>query len=292
MKTLGRIRELWRYPVKSMAGEKLETGRLTAFGLAGDRAWALRDEKAGEIRGAKKFPALMGCSARFLSEPEPGQSPPAEIALPDGRRLRSDAPEISAVLSGLVGRLVTLWPLRPAEDRDHYRRGLPDNPDMLEELREMFGREADEPLPDLSVFPPEIMEFTSPLGTYFDAFPLHLLTTATLDEMARREPGSVFDARRFRPNFVVETNEQAGTGFVEAGWSGRSLKVGGATIQVVMPTVRCSMIAQPQPQFGLGKDPGVLRTVVREGDQNLGSYAVVLEAGAVRVGDEVVLLDT
>ena len=45
-------------------------------------------------------------------------------------------------------------------------------------------------------------------------------------------------------------------------------------------------------QFGLGKDPGVLRTVVREGEQNLGAYAVVLEGGPVRVGDDVVLLDT
>lgn len=292
MKTVGRLRELWRYPVKSMAGEQVDASRLTSFGLPGDRAWALRDERAGEIRGAKKFPALMACSARFLSEPEPGQSPPAEISLPDGRRLRSDAPEVSAVLTDLVGRLVTLWPLRPAEDRDHYRRGLPDNPDMLEELREMFGREKDEPLPDLSVFPPEIMEFTSPLGTYFDAFPLHLVTTATLEEMGRRAPGSTFDPRRFRPNLVVETADGAGTGFVEAGWSGRTLQVGGARIQVVMPTVRCSMITQPQPQFGLGKDPGVLRTVVREGEQNLGAYAVVVEAGPVRVGDDVVLLDT
>jgi len=292
MKTLGRLGEVWRYPVKSMAGEKLPGGRLTAMGLPGDRAWALRDEAAGEIRGAKKFPALLACSARFLAEPEPGQSPPAELTLPDGRRLRSDAAEVSGVLSQLVGRLVTLWPLRPAEDRDHYRRGLPDNPDMLEELREMFGREADEPLPDLSVFPPEIMEFTSPLGTYFDAFPLHLVTTATLREMARRMPSSDFDARRFRPNFVVETNDEAGEGLVEAAWSGARLKIGEATIQVVMPTVRCSMITQPQPQHGLAKDPGVLRTVVREGEQNLGSYAVVLEPGHVRVGDDVVMLDT
>lgn len=292
MTTIGRIREVWRYPVKSMGGESLASSLVTAMGLPGDRAWALRDEAAGEIRGAKKFPALLGCSARFLAEPQPGQSPPAEIVLPDGRTLRSDEAEASAVLSGLLGREVTLWPLRSAEDRDHYRRGLPDNPDMFEELREVFGREKDEPMPDITQFPAELMEFTSPLGTYFDAFPLHLVTTATLEEMARLAPGSSFDARRFRPNLVVETGDAAGKGLVEAGWTGRRLKVGEVTLEVVLPTVRCSMITQAQTPHGLAKDPGVLRAVVRDGGQNLGTYAVVVEAGRIQAGDEVVLLDT
>lgn len=289
MKTIGRIREVWRYPVKSMGGESLAEGLLTSGGIPGDRAWALRDEAAAEIRGAKKFPSLLRCTARFLAEPGPGQSPPAEIVLPDGRRIRSDSPEASSELAALVGREVTLCPLRPAEDRDHYRRGVPDNPDMLEELRQIFGREADEPLPDLSVFPSEIMEFTSPLGTYFDAFPLHLLTTASLAEMGRRAPKSSFDSRRFRPNLLIETGEEAGEGLVETAWSGRELRMGAARIRVLMPTVRCSMIAQPQED--LAKDPGVLRAVVREADQNLGAYAIIVEQGVVRPGDEVTLLD-
>src|SRR5690606_6897088 len=144
-------------------------------GIPGDRAWALRDEVAGEIRGAKKLPVLMRCSARFLSEPEPGQSPTAEILLPDGASLRTDAPDVSAKLSELVGRQVTLCRPHPAAGRGPDRRGMPDNPAMPEELREVFGRLPPEPLPDLSVFPEEIMEFTSPLGTYFDAFPLHFV---------------------------------------------------------------------------------------------------------------------
>lgn len=289
MKTVGRIREIWRYPVKSMGGERIDACSIGTNGIPGDRAWALRDEEAGEIRGAKKLPILMRCTSRFLSEPKPGESPPAEIVLPDGGRLRTEEPDVSAKLTELVGRRVTLCPLRPAEDRDHYRRGLPDNPDMLEELRGIFGREPDEPLPDLSVFPDEIMEFTSPLGTYFDAFPLHFVTTATLAEMARLAPASNFDRRRFRPNFVVETTDAAGSGFVENGWSGRGLRIGSACIRPLVPTVRCSMITQPVGD--LPKDPGVLRAVVRDAGQNLGSYAATVEAGSVREGDEVVLLD-
>jgi uncharacterized protein YcbX len=289
MKTVGRIRELWRYPVKSMRGERIDACLLAAGGIAGDRSWALRDEAAGEIRGAKKLPMLLGCSARSVEEPQAGRSVAAEITFPDGSSARTDSPDVSEKISKLAGRKLTLCPLHPADDLAHYRRGIPDNPDMMEELRQIFGRLEDEPLPDLSVFPPELFEFSSPVGTYFDAFPLHFVTTATLEEMGRRAPASIFDLRRFRPNFVIETTPEAGTGLVEAAWGGSDLRIGGATVRATMPTVRCSMITQPQAD--LPKDPGVLRAVVKEGGQNLGSYAIVLAEGTVRPGDEVVLLD-
>jgi uncharacterized protein YcbX len=289
VKTVGRIRELWRYPVKSMGGERLDACRLAAGGIAGDRSWAVRDEAAVEIRGGKKLPMLLGCSARSLCEPEAGRSVAAEITFPDGGTLRTDSPGVSEKISQLAGRKLTLCPLHPADDLDHYRRGLPDNPDMMAELRQIFGRLEDEPLPDLSVFPQELFEFSSPVGTYFDAFPLHFVTTATLEEMARRAPASIFDTRRFRPNFVIETTQAAGSGLVEAGWAGSDLRIGEATIRATMPTVRCSMITQPQGD--LPKDPGVLRAVVKEAAQNLGSYAIVVTEGTVRPGDEVVLLD-
>jgi uncharacterized protein YcbX len=54
-----------------------------------------------------------------------------------------------------------------------------------------------------------------------------------------------------------------------------------------MPTVRCGMTIQAQA--GLAKDPSILRTIVRDADQNLGVYASVVVAGDVRVGDTVEL---
>src|SRR5207253_5193129 len=151
--------------------------------------------------------------------------PPAEMTFPDGRRVRTDAPDAAARIGELVGRRVTLWPLRSADDRDHYRRGLPDEPDMEKELRSVFGRLPDEPLPDLSVFSPELFEYTSPLGTYFDALPVHLLTTASLRELGRTNAASRFDRRRFRPNFLIEPEDGA-AGFVETGWCGRDGRLG------------------------------------------------------------------
>ena len=282
--TLGTIRELWRYPVKSMAGERLPEAHLDVLGIPGDRGWALRDEAAGEIRGAKKLPQLMLCGARYLREPAGDTVPPAEITLPDGATLTTDDPDVSERLSALLGRAVTLWPRLPADERDHYRRGLPDNPDIIEELRDIFGRTADEPLPDLGVFPAEIMEFTSPLGTYFDAFPLHLLTTASLAALGDGAPAERFDRRRFRPNVFIET--PAGTtGLTEAAWAGRSLRIGDAVVEVRLGTPRCSMTVQAQQD--LPKDPLVLRAIVRDADQNLGVYATITTPGTVRVGDPV-----
>ena len=284
---VGRVIEVWRYPVKSMTGGELAECRVGERGIPGDRGWALRDEDAGEIRGGKKFPALLQCSARYLREPDGGATPPAEITLPDGTRVQSDDPKASERLSGLIGKRVTLWPIRPAEDIEHYRRRVP----LKEaELRAILGRLPEEPLPDLATFPQdvlkEILDFASPRGTYFDAFPLHLLTTAWLDDLARANPGARFDRRRFRPNFLIDAKRASGK--VELDWCGREIRVGEVRVKVEMPVVRCSITTQPQGD--LPKDPSVLRTIVRESDQNVGAYASVIGAGTVRVGDPVELV--
>lgn len=307
---VGRVREVWRYPLKSMAGERLEGSGVGELGLYGDRGWALRDEEAGEIRGAKISPKLMLCAARYRAEPALGSAPPhADITLPDGSRTSTDAPDVSERLSELLGRRVTLWPIQPATDLDHYRRAMPGAKaigflsrsrsfrrlalgamrvtGLDREIRQDFGREPGEPMPDLSALPAQIFEFTSPPGTYFDAFPVHLLTTASLEAMRRLDPGPAWDARRFRPNFLVETGEGI-EGLVEScEWGGRGLRVGGVVLKCEMPAPRCSMTIQEQQ--GLPKDPRVLRAIVKTG-QNLGVYANVRQAGRINVGDEVELL--
>ena len=281
---VGTVGEIWRYPVKSMGGEQLPRTEIGALGVPGDRGWALRDETAGEIRGAKKLPALMRCEARYRTEPTADSVPPADITLAGGGSTATDDPEVHARLSALLGRPITLWSRRPPEDRDHYRRGLPDHADMDAELREIFGRTADEPLPDLSVLPPELFEFSSPLGTYFDVSPIHLLTRASLAAMG---PSARFDRRRFRPNILVDTAGDL-VGLVEAGWVGREIRVGTAVLRGELRTMRCAMVVAAQPD--LPKDPSVLRAIVRDADQCLGLYASVSRPGAVAVGDPVVLV--
>ena len=104
------------------------------------------------------------------------------------------------------------------------------------------------------------------------------MNTATLATLREKDPSSDWDARRFRANFVVATDE-ALRGFVEAAWTGRELRIGELQLQCTVGTPRCSMVMQAQP--ALRKDAGVLRTIVREADQCVGVYARVTQPGSV-----------
>lgn len=125
-------------------------------------------------------------------------------------------------------------------------------------------------------------------GLHFDAHPIHLLTTASLETLSRLNPRSRFDVRRFRPNIVVRPLGEIREGFVELGWLGRDLRVGKADLLVKKPTQRCVMTTHPQGD--LPKDPAVLQTVVDSAGASLGVYCAVLMGGRVAVGDPVVLL--
>jgi uncharacterized protein YcbX len=270
-----------------MEGEVLDEVEVGLGGLPGDRAWAVRDEVRGGIRGAKKISALMNLQARYIDPPTAKGSSPAEITLPDGTTLETGSADVNERLSDAVGQAVSLWPLLNADQLDHYRRGAPTHDDMEKELREIFGRAPDEPLPDLSVFPPELMEFESPPGTYFDAFPLLLISDAALTAMNEKAPGSIFDARRFRPNFVL-TDTVPGVEFPEFGWEHQRLKVGEAVLKLEVNCPRCVMTTHGFSD--LPQDPGVMRALVREAGGNLGVYGSVERAGRIRTGDPVELL--
>lgn len=109
---VGTIREIWRFPVKSMRGERLQQAEVTARGLLGDRAWALVDQSTGKPASAKKvndFPGLMDFQARFLDEPTAdGAMPPVIITLPDGQVATSEDGEADRVLSAWFKRELKL----------------------------------------------------------------------------------------------------------------------------------------------------------------------------------------
>jgi len=280
---VGTISGLFRYPVKSMAGERLDELSLGPRGVPGDRAWAVRDEVLGGIRGGKRFPELMQCRAAYDGTPPTEGSMPARITLPDGRQLAIDAAETPELLSELVASPVTVWPLLPEDRLDHYRRGAPVLEDMEAEFRRVFGRTEDEPLPDVTKFPDFLTEFESPPGTYFDAFPLLVMTNESLDHLQRTAPDHAFDVDRFRPNLLIETESEEA--FPERGWPGRTLSIGGTEIRIEMDCPRCVMTTHG---FGsLSKDPGIMRSLVKHAGGDLGVYASVRTPGKIRIGDTV-----
>lgn len=283
----GRVVSIWRYPVKSMAGERVSTAALGPLGMHGDRTWAVRDVELDATTSAKRLPSLMWCTARYVAEPSsiagPGEAPEVVIGFPDGREVSSSDPSVHQMLSGYLDRDVELRALPPLTDKDSYRAPMATKSD----LRTIFGLAPDDPLPDLSMFPvrklAEISRYATPLGTYVDAYPVHLMTEQSLRAMAAHAPDSSFDVRRFRPTVLIDWPGSADQ--PELAWCGGVLHVGSATLAPQIPTVRCVMPSHSQP--GLDRDPTVTRTVAAHARRCLGVYSDVTRSGRIAEGDEI-----
>lgn len=281
---IGTISQLWRYPVKSMAGERLESAPLSWRGIPGDRGWAVFDVARNGVTNTKRLPLLRTCRARYASEPEPGAaSPPARITLPDGAEVVTDSPNAARRLGELLGRTVAFRSLGPSGSESAPRLTMEGEPE--EAVRAMMGLLPDEPMPDMSEFPPDRLRLLRQ-GNFFDALPLHLLTRTTLRTLAGVAPESDWDERRFRPNLLVEAEDPQG--YPELGWLGRRLRAGTAVIEVVTGCPRCVAVTQAADE--LPQDHRVMRTLVRETKHTAGIYARVAEEGEVRLGDAVELV--
>jgi len=274
--TNASILNIYRYPVKSMMGETLSEVDIGEAGIPGDRGWAVRDEKRGGIRGGKKIPQLMTLTAQS------GPTAPL-ITAPDGDSASASTEGINEWLSEKLNHPVTLWPLLPADQLDHYRRGAPDTEDFEQELRAVFGRLPEEPLPDLTGFE-ELLEFESPPGTYFDAFPISIMSQQSLATMNQLEGESRFDVRRFRPNLLVDipdTNHP----FPEQAWVGKTVSLGSVQLKIDMTCPRCSMTTHGFDD--LPRDTEIMRKLVNHSDGNLGIYASVQSPGKISLEDHI-----
>jgi MOSC domain-containing protein len=263
---MGRVTEIWRYPVKSMLGEQLNATAVTDLGVLGDRAFALVDIETGKVVSAKnpkRWPNMFGFRATFTDMPsDPKSFPAVRITLPNGSVLSTDQVDAESQISAALGRPVRLVRSAPK------------------------GAAAEGYWPDVDwlVHRDEVFEFSLPPGTFFDGAAVHMVTTSTLDRLQKVAPESRFEVPRFRPNFVIATTERS-TGFIENEWIGRTLALGTAKLRIDGPCPRCIMTTLSQG--GLPKDPNVLRTAVMQNSGNVGVYATVVQGGTVSCGDEV-----
>ncbi|MCU0314848.1 MAG: MOSC domain-containing protein, partial [Solirubrobacteraceae bacterium] len=148
-----RVAEVWRFPVKSLQGERLEAAEITPDGIAGDRGWAIFDQQTGLGLTGRREPALLFAGARLT--PRGG----VEITLPDGSRADDDA-----ALSAWLGRPVTLRSVAGEGERAYENPDDPEHEDTSP-WRRFMGPQT---------------------GPFHDSARLSLVSTATLGAWDRR----------------------------------------------------------------------------------------------------------
>ena len=191
-----RVVELWRYPVKSLQGERLTAADVGPLGIAGDRRWALFDRDTGLGLTARRVPDLLFGAARLRLDGG------VEIVLPDGTVTAEDD-----VLSDWLGRHVQL---RAAADGG---------------VAPTYESPVDEDVPD----PAEWQQWEGAPGPFHDSprIRLSLLSTGTL---------GTWDRRRFRANVVLDGAGEDALRGVEADLGWARLRLGAGIPRCVMTT--------------------------------------------------------
>ena len=247
-----RIAELWRFPVKSLLGERLPRLSLVGDGVDGDRLWGILDRGDGRILTARREPRLLFAASRIGTDDVP------LIRLPGGRMLTGPGPATDDALSAWLGKAVTLV---SAIECDASRA-------------EYFADATD----DNS----RAIEWTMPQGRFVDAYPVLVMSTAGLRSGAAAYPAGAWDVRRFRPNILIELE---GEGWFEDTWAERSLRVGTAQLVPRRRCIRCTMVNRAQP--GLERDVNIYKTLNRTHGGDAGMWAQVVRPGTVSEGDVV-----
>lgn len=241
------IAELWRYPVKSLQGERLDAATVTADGILGDRHWGLLDRSTGLTLTARRVPDLLFAHARLSATGD------VEIELPDGTVTSDDT-----VLSAWLGREVELRAADNEPAPATYEIDLNDD-----------GRAG-------AVDDTNWVRWQGPATTFHDS------TRTRVSLVSQATLGS-WDRRRFRANVVLDGDAEPGC---EDGYVGGQVAIGTAVLDVVEAIDRCVMVTRPQPD-GIARDLDVLTTIVRQRGNELGVGALVRTPGDARVGDVV-----
>ena len=124
----------------------------------------------------------------------------------------------------------------------------------------------------------------------YHSMPVSLLSMASIRDI-ELTVGHEVDTRRFRENILVETDSDEP--YQENGWLGKIVTFGerpdSARIAVVKLDPRCATINM-DPETGK-QTPDILRTVVKNRDNNFGIYASIVKEGRVLPGDVVYVSD-
>ena len=258
---VGRVESLWRYPVKSLAGEEIQQAFLGFAGIYGDRIYAFANTAA-----PTGFPFLTGRNRpemllyqSFYRHPELAQTPPnlaeSEQLMPGLASVYGTQDQLAVDVRTPSGAVLAI------DDRT-----------LVAELR---GNVAGE----ISLIRSDRAQV--------DCRPVSLISSQTVTQI-RAEVGMTLDQRRFRANINVELSDAAGFG--EDAFVGRVLRIGAtAVIAVTGRDPRCKMITIGPETAQLS--PEIMRGVKNLHDGMAGVYGAVLVEGIVRAGDAITLLE-
>ena len=282
---VGTVSGIHRYPLKSMLGEELESVAFDQRGVVGDRVYALVDDETGKVVSVKRprrWGRMFELTGRTLDD---GRT---AVAFPDGEAVAVGDPKLDVRLAEFFGRPVSVADAPPPDAvfEEVWVRDLKGGAEpyfgmesRVEEGEEMIDGGA----------------FMGPAGNFFNFGAVHLVTSSSIDELTRHAPQSRFDADRFRPNLVVDTDDG---GFVETAWQGQTLQIGPVQLRVSITVPRCIMTTLPQGDLPADRD--VLRTIAATNSVDVlqtgtpypcvGVYADVLAEGEIRRGDPVSLV--
>ncbi|BBK42353.1 molybdenum cofactor biosynthesis protein [Allostella vacuolata] len=259
--TIGRIASVWRYPVKSMAGEALDEGYLTFAGVYGDRVHAFHNPAAGDrfpYLTARNQERMIAYRARFVD--------PAAAARPVNLAAAEGGIGVTPLFADRAGFAVEVT-------SPDGRTWAIDDPGLLADLK--AGLPTDDP----------VTVIHSPRALT-DCRPLSLFSNATVRHVARAVDMAP-DARRYRANLYADFADDAA--FAENALVGHRLRIGDkAEVLVLGRDRRCKMITL-DPDTGAA-EPRLLRWIAREQGGMAGLYCAVLVEGRVRPGDAIAVV--
>jgi MOSC domain-containing protein len=246
-----RVTALYRYPVKGLTAQPLERVALDAGEtIAFDRAWAIEN-------GPGRF------------------DPDAPKHLPKVAFLMLMRDERLAALAAEFDEETTTLTLR-RDGRQVARGNLSTRIgcQMIEQFISAYMKES-------LRGPPKIVSAAGHSFSDVAAKCLHIVNLASVRAL-ERVAGRTIDPLRFRPNVVIDSDEP----WAEFEWLDKTLKIGGARLEVIDRTQRCA--ATNVDPATAARDMAIPAILERsQGHSNFGVYARVTAAGEIAVADEV-----
>ncbi|MXW57309.1 MAG: MOSC domain-containing protein [Acidimicrobiia bacterium] len=272
------ISELWRYPVKSMGGERVESLELRTSAVVGDRRWAVRSIETGKIASAKRprpYGQLLSWSARTQADGG------LVVVSPDGGEYAVGTGELDSVLTEALGEPVQVVEVEEGRD-ETYGSEWPEIPGTV-----LSDVEVDLPIA-------AITEKTS----FVDASAVHIIVNQSMKHLASLLDGVELGVERFRPNIVLDAHDDAGSGeFADLAWKDIDFKIGEVELRIGDATPRCVMTTVAQPGYEQAKKvlQVLAATARKEFDYGafacFGTNAEVTAAGIIKVGDTLTVPD-